>query len=259
MILICGQCKRNKRLQRLNAPCPFPRQASPLSLAALFYDGFDTVSLAIFDLDHTLIDGDSDYEWGQFLIERHIVDGAEYERKNDRYYADYHAGTLDIFEFLEFALKPLSDHDRARLETWHKEFMQEKILPIIPQVSKDLIEKHRKDGDTLLIITATNSFVTRPIAELLGVHHLLATEPEVINGQYTGRVQGTPCFKEGKVERLHEWLKANNQSLAGSWFYSDSHNDLPLLNEVDHPVAVNPDDTLRAEAEKRHWPIIKLH
>lgn len=259
MILICGQRKCNKRSQRLNTPCPFPRRASPLSLAALFYDGFDTVSLAIFDLDHTLIDGDSDYEWGQFLIERHIVDGAEYERKNDRYYADYHAGTLDIFEFLEFALKPLSDHDHARLEAWHKEFMQEKILPIIPQASKDLIEKHRKDGDTLLIITATNSFVTRPIAELLGVHHLLATEPEVKNGQYTGRVQGTPCFKEGKVERLHQWLKANNRSLAGSWFYSDSHNDLPLLKEVDHPVAVNPDDTLRTEAEKRRWPIIKLH
>ncbi len=259
MNLICGQRNHVKRCLSESVYRPFPGLASTLFLATLLIDGIKSVSLAIFDLDHTLIKGDSDYEWGQFLIERHIVDGEDYESKNDRYYEDYHAGTLDIFEFLEFALKPLADHDRATLDAWHKEFMQEKILPIIPQASRELIEKHRNDGDTLLIITATNSFVTRPIADLLGVHDMLATEPEQVDGEYTGKVQGTPCFKEGKVERLHEWLKTNNVSLEGSWFYSDSHNDLPLLHEVEHPVAVNPDDTLRAEAEQKNWPIIELY
>jgi HAD superfamily hydrolase (TIGR01490 family) len=216
------------------------------------------LSLAIFDLDHTLLTGDSDYEWGQFLIERHIVDGADYERENERYYEQYKAGTLDIFEFLEFALKPLASHDRKTLDAWHKEFMQEKILPMVPTASVELLDKHRKQGDTLLIITATNSFVTRPIAEWFGVDDLLATEPETKGNEFTGRVSGTPCFQEGKVERLHQWLKQNHQSLTDSWFYSDSHNDLPLLKEVDHPVAVNPDDVLLSEARRNRWPIIDL-
>jgi HAD superfamily hydrolase (TIGR01490 family) len=220
--------------------------------------GFIALSLAIFDLDHTLITGDSDYEWGQFLIERHIVDGEDYERENDRYYEQYKEGTLDIYEFLAFALKPLADNDRRTLDTWHKEFMQEKILPMIPQASKDLLAKHRQQGDTLLIITATNSFVTRPIAELFGVDHLLATEPEVVEGEYTGKVSGIPCFQEGKVERLHLWLREHSETLEGSWFYSDSHNDLPLLKEVEHPVVVNPDEKLRIEAERHHWPVISL-
>ena len=216
------------------------------------------MSLAIFDLDHTLLTGDSDYEWGQFLIERHIVDGEDYERENERYYQQYKEGTLDIFEFLAFALKPLASHDRATLDGWHKEFMQEKVLPMIPPASVELLAKHRRQGDTLLIITATNSFVTRPIAEWFGVDHLLATEPELRGGEYTGKVSGIPCFQQGKVERLHQWLEQNNQSLEDSWFYSDSHNDLPLLREVDHPVAVHPDDILLAEAKRNHWPIINL-
>jgi HAD superfamily hydrolase (TIGR01490 family) len=250
---------RDKRQNSLAAASPFPKPASPLSLAAPTTTGLFALSLAIFDLDHTLITGDSDYEWGQFLIERHIVDGEDYERKNDRYYEQYREGTLDIFEFLAFALKPLADHDRRTLDAWHKEFMQERILPMIPEASRQLVDKHRQQGDTLLIITATNSFVTRPIAELFGVHHLLATEPEIVDGEYTGKVSGTPCFQHGKVERLHQWLLEHNETLEGSWFYSDSHNDLPLLREVEHAVAVNPDEKLLAEATRKRWPIIKLY
>ena len=217
------------------------------------------LSLAIFDLDNTLLMGDSDYAWGQFLIEQNAVEKAGYERENQRYYEKYLAGTLDIFEFLAFALHPLKQFERAQLDAWHRQFMQSKILPMITKASRALVEKHRRAGDTLVIVTATNSFITRPIAAEFGVENLLATEPEEVNGRFTGKVRGTPCFQAGKVERLKAWLSEHRYNLKGSWFYSDSHNDLPLLNLVDHPVAVEPDAILRDHAQAQGWPIIHLH
>jgi len=217
------------------------------------------LSLAIFDLDNTLLRGDSDHAWGRFLIENHIVDGAEYERENERYYAEYQAGTLDIMEFLAFALRPLAAHDRATLDRWHREYMQTKVAPMITPQARALVDKHRVRGDTLVIITATNRFVTGPIAGEFGVHYLIATEPEEHNGRFTGKVAGTPSYREGKVARLKTWMAEHGATLQDSWCYSDSHNDLPLLSIVDHPVAVNPDDLLRREAQKRGWQILMLH
>lgn len=216
------------------------------------------MALAIFDLDNTLLRGDSDHAWGRFLIENHVVDGVAYERENERYYAEYQAGTLDIMEFLAFALRPLAQHDRETLDRWHRQYMQSKVLPMITPEARALVDKHRARGDTLLIITATNRFVTAPIAREFGVPHLIATEPEERDGRYTGRVAGTPSYREGKVERLQDWMTQHGATLKDSWFYSDSHNDLPLLSIVDHPVAVNPDDILRREAQQRGWPILTL-
>lgn len=216
------------------------------------------MSLAIFDLDNTLLGGDSDYLWGQFLCERGIVDARVYERENERFYKDYLSGTLDIYAFLEFQLHPLAQHDLATLYDWHTQFMAEKIRPIILPKARTLLQKHRVQGDTLLIITATNRFITAPIAAELGVEQLLATDLELSNGRYSGRVSGTPCFREGKVTRLKEWLEQQANSLKGSWFYSDSHNDLPLLQLVDHPVAVDADATLLAHARQQGWPVISL-
>ncbi len=215
--------------------------------------------LAIFDLDNTLLAGDSDHAWGEFLAEHGLVDGEAYRRRNERYYAEYRAGTLDIHEFLAFALKPLAEHDLATLEAWRERYLGEKVLPMITDAARALVEKHRAAGDTLVVITATNSFVTAPIARLFGIEHLIATEPEMRHGRYTGRVAGVPCFREGKVVRLEEWMARHGYSLEGSWFYSDSHNDLPLLTRVTHPVAVNPDAVLKREAERRGWPILALH
>ena len=192
------------------------------------------MALALFDLDNTLLAGDSDYLWGGFLAREGLVDGEAYERENLRYYRAYQAGELDIHEFLRFALRPLAAHDPA------------------------LLERHRTAGDRLAIITATNRFVTGPIAELLGIDDLLATEPQRVDGRYTGEPEGVPCFREGKVTRLNAWLKAKGLDLTGSWFYSDSLNDLPLLEAVDHPVAVDPDETLAATAAERGWPVISL-
>jgi HAD superfamily hydrolase (TIGR01490 family) len=216
------------------------------------------LSLAIFDLDNTLLRGDSDYAWGRFLVENRIVDGEEYERENERYYNQYQAGTLDILEFLAFALRPLSQHDRTTLDGWHRQYMREKILPMIAPAAHALVEKHRQQGDTLVIITATNRFVTAPIAREFEIENLIATEPEERHGRYTGKVDGTPCYREGKVTRLKNWIQQHHLTLKGSWFYSDSHNDLPLLSIVDHPVAVDPDETLRVEAGLRGWEIISL-
>jgi HAD superfamily hydrolase (TIGR01490 family) len=216
------------------------------------------MSLAIFDLDNTLLTADSDYEWGQFLVDKKLVDGKEYELKNQRFYDAYKAGTLDILEFLAFSLQPLAQIDRQTLDRFHEEFMGSKILPNITRQARNLVEKHRKQNDVLLIITATNSFVTAPIARELGISHLIATEPEVIDGQFTGRVSGTPCFREGKVTRLNDWCAEHNQDLQGSWFYSDSHNDLPLLALVDHPIAVDPDAALAKNAAENGWPVISL-
>ncbi|MEJ2107083.1 MAG: HAD-IB family hydrolase [Acidiferrobacteraceae bacterium] len=221
------------------------------------------MSLAIFDLDNTLLDGDSDYEWGHFLVDRKIVDGATYRAENERYYSEYKAGTLDIYDFLKFSLHPLATHPRVQLEQWREEFMQTRALAMITDVitdaARELVQKHREAGDTLLIITATNRFVTEPIARELGVESLLATDPEMRDGEFTGGVSGIPCFREGKVERLQAWLEQSGETLQGSTFYSDSHNDLPLLNLVDRPVAVNPDEELARVAADHDWPVLFLH
>jgi len=217
------------------------------------------VSLAIFDLDNTLLRGDSDHAWGEFLVEQGAVDRERFASENNRYYAAYLAGTLDIYEFLEqHQLRPLAEHDRATLERWRTEFVRTKIAPLITPAARALVEQHRARGDTLLIITATNRFITAPIAEAFGIPHLIATEPEEVNGQFTGKVTGVPSYREGKVERLSEWLNDRHESLDDSWFYSDSHNDLPLLNLVDHPVAVNADETLADYARTRGWTMIEL-
>ena len=214
--------------------------------------------LALFDLDNTLLAGDSDYLWSLFLVEQGIVDSKNYERENQRFYDQYLEGCLDIDEFLQFQLKPLGDHPRIDLERWRAQFIKTKIAPIILPSAVKLIENHRKNGDTPLIITATNRFITGPIANLLGIDHLLATEPEIIDGEYTGAASGTPCFQEGKVTQLNDWLHRHNESLSGSWFYSDSHNDIPLLEIVENPVAVDPDSKLKAFAQQKNWQIISL-
>ncbi|MGI1671700.1 MAG: HAD-IB family hydrolase [Neptuniibacter sp.] len=216
------------------------------------------MSLAIFDLDNTLIGGDSDHAWGEFLCEQGIVDAEEYRRANDYFYEQYKNGGLDIYEFLRFALKPLATLAPEQLNTLHQQFMQEKIEPILLPKAEELLAKHREQGDFLLIITATNHFVTNPIAERLGVDAIIATDPEQIDGRYTGEVSGTPCFQDGKVTRLNKWLEAQDFSLEGSYFYSDSHNDLPLLELVTHPVAVNPDEILEEHACNKLWPVLDL-
>ncbi|MFK5915830.1 MAG: HAD family hydrolase [Woeseiaceae bacterium] len=216
------------------------------------------MALAIFDLDNTLLNGDSDYLWGQFLAKQGHVDAAFYEKENQRFYDEYVDGSLDIFEFLEFSLKPLSEISMSELNQLHASFMDECILSLITPQSRALIQTHKDKGDTLLIITATNFFITAPIAEELGIANILATSPEMIDGKYTGKVSGTPCFKEGKVERLKVWLTERGENLAGSFFYSDSHNDLPLLEMVTKPIAVDPDHTLRSHAEMKGWDIMSL-
>lgn len=217
------------------------------------------MNLALFDLDNTLLVGDSDYLWGRFLARKGLVDAEFYERENQRFYDEYKAGTLNILEFLNFSLQPLAQHSREQLDALHKEFMDEDILPIIPQAARDLLNQHREQGDVLLIITATNRFVTAPIAKELGVEHLLATEPQTdARGEYTGELAGTPCFQAGKVQRLEEWLRQTGYNLAHSTFYSDSHNDLPLLEKVSKPVAVDPDPTLEDHARAKGWTIISL-
>lgn len=217
------------------------------------------MNLALFDLDNTLLAGDSDFEWAQFLIDRGVLDRKIYEARNQTFYDQYKAGTLDIHEFLDFQLKPLSQYPRTVLDAWHGAYMRERILPMIRDSARALVDKHR--DEVCVIITATNSFVTAPIARAFGIEHLIATEPEIRDGTYTGGVSGTPCFREGKVERLEAWLAGRGESVKSvlkSTFYSDSHNDLPLLEQVHHPVAVDPDAALRAHANARGWPIISL-
>ena len=215
--------------------------------------------LVLFDLDNTLLAGDSDFEWAQFLIEQGVLDREVYEARNQQFFDQYKAGTLDIREFLDFQLKPLARHPRVQLEAWHGEFMMRKVQPMIRDSARALVASHK--GDLCAVITATNSFVTTPIAREFGVPHLIATEPEQRDGRFTGAVAGIPCFREGKVERLDAWLAGRGTGLAQfaeSWFYSDSHNDLPLLERVTHPVAVDPDTELRAHAARRGWRVISL-
>jgi HAD superfamily hydrolase (TIGR01490 family) len=216
------------------------------------------MALAIFDLDNTLLAGDSDYLWGTFLAERGIVDGEEHERENERFYREYKEGRLDIYEFLRFSLRPLRDNRNRDLLRWREEFMREKIAPIILPQARNLVDRHRNAGDVLIIITATNAFVTAPIAERFSIPNLIATVPEQIDGRFTGEVVGTPSFQEGKVKRLRAWLEKNGEDLVGSTFYSDSHNDIPLLERVDRPVAVDPDEHLARHAENLGWPVISL-
>lgn len=219
------------------------------------------MNLAIFDLDNTLLAGDSDFQWGQFLIEQGVLKREEHEAKNIEFYEDYKAGRLDIYAFLKFQLKPLSDHPRARLDEFLLQYMERKVRPMMTEKAVALVEQHKTSGDLSMIITATNSYVTRPIATAFGIEHLIGTDPEQIDGEFTGNVSGLPSFQEGKVKRLHEWLQVRDMQLDDfetTWFYSDSHNDLPLMSLVKQPVAVDPDDVLRAHAEQHGWPIISL-
>lgn len=215
-------------------------------------------NLTIFDLDNTLIGGDSDHLWGEFLISEGIVDAIEHKAKNDAFYLDYQQGNLDIFAYQRFVLKPLTAFSMSELNVMHQRFMNEYIEPIMLTKAVQLIRQHRQQGDKLLIITATNEFITRPIALRLGIDELIGTQPEIKDNRLTGEIEGLPSFKEGKILRLKSWLKEQPQDLVLNHFYSDSHNDLPLLKRVPHPVAVDPDDKLREYAEVNGWPIISL-
>lgn len=214
--------------------------------------------LALFDLDNTLLGGDSDHAWGDYMCERGILDRAAHKARNDQFFGAYQAGTLNIADYLNFSLELLGRTDMEQLAQWHREFMRDRIEPIILAKGEALLAEHRAAGDKLVIITATNRFVTGPIAERLGVDHLLATECEMQDGRYTGRTTDVPCFQGGKVVRLQRWLDETGHNLQDSYFYSDSINDLPLLEQVTNPFAVDPDAKLRAEAEKRGWTIMSL-
>ena len=218
-------------------------------------------NLALFDLDNTLLAGDSDYSWSLFLIEQGLLDASSHRARNEQFYQDYKNGNLDIYKFLEFQLKPLSQHSVAFLDTLHLKFMQEVIRPMMTTKAQDLVNKHQAAGDLCLIITATNSFVTKPIAEAYGIKHLIGTDPEMIDGRYTGGVSGVPSFQAGKVTRINQWLADRQQQLSDfetSYFYSDSHNDLPLMKLVTNPVVVDADETLTEYAKAQHWPHISL-
>lgn len=216
------------------------------------------MSLAIFDLDNTLIGGDSDYLWGEFLVKNQLIDADEYRRANERFYEQYQNGDLDIFEYQAFSLKPLTLHAMEQLLAWHKDFMREMIEPIMLPQAQALIEEHRSQGHRPLIITATNTFITRPIAEKLGINELIGTEPEILEGRFTGRVAGVPSFQQGKVTRLADWLKQHDETLEDSYFYSDSHNDLPLLEQVSYPIAVDADPRLTEVAQQKGWKQMSL-
>lgn len=216
------------------------------------------MKLAIFDLDNTLIAGDSDYLWGQFLCEHGYLDSNMHSSRHRQYYEDYKAGNLDIMEFLEFQLQPLAGVEPGTLEQRRAQYLEEKIRPILLDKARELVEKHRAEGHCLLIITATNDFITRPIANMLGVEHLIASRAEKVNGYYTGKPAGIPSYAAGKVKRLQLWLEEHKAEPEETWFYSDSHNDIPLLEKVDHPVAVDPDEILLKTAGEEGWPVISL-
>ena len=219
------------------------------------------MNLALFDLDNTILAGDSDYNWSRFLIQEGYLDGAIHAEKNEKFYADYKAGTLDIYAFVEFQFKPLARNPRTVLNQLLKKYVEEVIKPMITEKARVLVKRHQEEGDLIIVITATNSFITKPIAELFGIENLIGTDPEEKEGEFTGKVSGLPSFKEGKVTRLEAWLKGKNLSLASfekSYFYSDSHNDLPLMQKVTHPVAVDSDDVLSEYAQSKGWPQISL-
>ena len=216
------------------------------------------MALALFDLDNTLLEGDSDFEWGEFLVKKKLVDTEEYAKANLYFYEAYQQCRLDIVEYSAFSFKPLSTRSFEELDALHEEFMETTISSMVRAKSKATLDFHRAQGDNIILISATNSFIGKPIADYFGIQHLLATDPKIVNGRYTTDIEGTPCFQEGKVTRLNEWMKENNETLEGSYFYSDSINDLPLLEIVDTPVVVDADDKLRAVAEERNWSIISL-
>ncbi len=219
------------------------------------------MELVLFDLDNTLLAGDSDFEWAQFLISKGVLDREVQEARNVQFYEQYKAGTLDIFEFLDFQLAPLARHPRAQLDAWHREFVDTKIRPMITDKARALVAEHLGRGALVAVVTATNSFVTGPIAREFGIANLVATIPAQENGVFTGKPRGMPAFKAGKIERTDAWLESLGLymgSFERSWFYSDSHNDLPLMKRVSNPVAVDPDDTLRAHALAETWPVISL-
>ena len=213
------------------------------------------MALALFDLDNTLLSDDSDFLWGCFLVEKGLVDKTTYDEANQRFYDEYKQGSLDIFEFLAFSLNPLSRFTMDKLSELHLEFMQKYIRPAMTQKGFEQVQSHRDKGDFVVIITATNSFVTAPIAEAFQVDDLIATEPEIIDGSYTGKVAGTPCFQQGKITRLNQWLEDTSHDLENSTFYSDSHNDISLLELVTNPVVVDPDDELKVIALNKNWEI----
>ena len=216
------------------------------------------MTLALFDLDNTLLSDDSDYRWGQFLVDRQLIDSEEHSKKNKAFYQQYADGVLDIHEFCAFSFEFLSSKSMSELAILHEDFMQTQIQQVMSNKSKALIAQHKAMGHTLMVITATNSFVTRPIVTAFGIDNLIATEPKIENGRYTTKIDGTPSFKEGKVTRLNAWLAENDETLEDSYFYSDSHNDLPLLEIVTNPIAVDPDPKLEAVAKAQSWDIISL-
>jgi HAD superfamily hydrolase (TIGR01490 family) len=218
----------------------------------------NTMPLALFDLDNTLLNGDSDYEWGCFLVKKKLVDEVDYEAANTHFYEQYKQGTLDIHEYSAFSFQPLSEHSMEALQILHAEFMEEVIQPMIGERAKSLIKKERERGCVVMVVTATNSFITGPIVQAFGIDNLLATESKIVEGRYTTEIEGIPCFREGKVKRLENWLAQNGMSLKGSRFYSDSINDLPLMEKVETAIAVDPDEKLADVARQRGWEIISL-
>ncbi|RJG05195.1 HAD family hydrolase [Noviherbaspirillum cavernae] len=220
------------------------------------------MNIALFDLDHTLIPLDSDFEWGQFLVRIGAVDADAFAKRNTEFFTQYQAGTLDAVEYLEFALGTLAQFPRAQLDAWHAQFMEEVILPAVQPIATDLVKRHQDADDLVAIITATNRFVTAPIAKAFGVSKLIAAEPELdANGEITGKLKGIPTSGPGKVIHANEWLASMGKTLgsfANSYFYSDSQNDIPLLSVVTHPVATNPNARLKAHAQAHGWRILNL-
>ena len=219
------------------------------------------MNLAIFDLDNTLLDGDSDYNWGLYLVKKGYLDEGEYKEQNQKFFEEYQVGKLDIFAFAEFQFQFLKNNSRKFLNIIRSDYIDEIIKPMILKKAADLVNQHKEAGDRLLIITATNSFITKPIGELFGIDELIGTDPEENEGEFTGKVKGTPSFKEGKVTRLFDWLDEKNLKLADfekTFFYSDSHNDLALLEVVTNPVVVNGDKILQKKAQEKNWPTLNL-
>ena len=216
------------------------------------------MAIALFDLDETLLAGDSDYEWGLHLVSLGKVNEDLYKSENERFYKEYLAGKLDIYEFLQFALKPLAENSLEELNKWRDEFIEQRIKPIVKNKARELIEQHREAGDYLVIVTATNRFITEPIKEIFNIDTLIATEPAMESGKFTGEVEGTPCFGSGKVMRVKQWLETNSLSLEGSYCYSDSRNDIPLLELVDFPTVVDADEELITHAIKNKWNRLSL-
>lgn len=216
------------------------------------------MALAVFDLDHTLLRGDSDYLWGEYLAEQGLVDADSYRARNQRFYAAYQAGTLDIYDFCAFSFEPLVAHGRHKLEPLRERFVADRIAPLVAPGARPLIAAHRDQGHRIVITTATNRFVTEPIAELLGIDDLIATDPEEAPHGFTGRVAGIPNFREGKPERLRAWRREQGHEKDPMTCYSDSRNDIPLLEMADTPIAVDPDEALEAVARERGWRRISL-